>query len=679
MPKISLKIWLPFLIAGCLGRFPAQAESETGMAVTIAADHQPVRVQQIRWSSAPNNESLSRSYFMLTNPEGDDQAEFSFGAGFYRAAYVASMARGKPFKSLNVVLANSPETALSDNTAALAVGIIGLEAGASYPADTAVIGDLYPDGTLKGVSLIRERVEALLAANIKRIIVPALQVGITQHNGSLLLLDEIARKSQAVCIPAATLEEAALLLWPEMSFPGAGAGTAAVKAARADFLKPRVAKLVDLCHQEKTRTEDPQQIPADTWLPRKQLLQQAAINFETGLSASRAGRFFEAYEQLKLAQSQYRVARLRVSVDPKIALPALQKESRRLLAQFADFEKKKVPGDSLPSAFGYFQTSHAASLLRGRLLASENLIQKLSSASSPDAPKDLQKALANYAAAVEECRVQADFLADDDLFGQPGSLLVIAVKDENAQFLAQLSGRAFLDGGERFFYRMQRFPANQRPYLLYETGFYHQLVNLLDARSKDEYVLSLNQELRARRNANLQKVAFVPGSAYVPPEKVSARAGEITEEPHPLPALMMSLNQISNQALLEFQLADSEATFDDAAKMWSFRHGTDFLLLLEQAERQAEKSLRSVQRLEIPSQVPELLYQRARLLASLNSERHKLEALREFWRCTQLCRSGEILLHSVRAEPVLTVRRAIPVTPASSPEAEPEMAAPAIP
>jgi hypothetical protein len=141
----------------------------------------------------------------------------------------------------------------------------------------------------------------------------------------------------------------------------------------------------------------------------------------------------------------------------------------------------------------------------------------------------------------------------------------------------------------------------------------------------------------------------------------------------------MSLNQISNQALLEFQLADSEATFDDAAKMWSFRHGTDFLLLLEQAERQAEKSLRSVQRLEIPSQVPELLYQRARLLASLNSERHKLEALREFWRCTQLCRSGEILLHSVRAEPVLTVRRAIPVTPASSPEAEPEMAAPAIP
>lgn len=608
-----------------------------------------------------NDEVTSRNYFMLTDKEGHDLAETALGAGFYRAAYIASLVKAKPFIGMRLILQKSPPPALAESSAALAVGLMGLAEDRTIPGDCAIIGELYPDGTLKPVTHIRERVEALLTNGFKTIVIPALQVAVSQENGPLVVLEDLAKKRQATCVPASTLEEAARAIWPDMTFPllALTGNPKGYWLATPDFLRTRVAKLVEACQEESKQTKP---LPQDTLLPRIRLKEMALQNFEAGLSTARAGRFYEAYEQLRLALGQFRIARLNPPLVADKALPDLDSESKRLLQKFDDFDKKKVPSRSVPEAYAFLQTNHAISIMRGQLSGSQNLVKKLSAVRKGE-EKNLPRALASYAAAVEEAKTQADSIQDYELLGQSDSSMAIDKEDENAKFISQVASRAFLDGGERFFFRMQKFPEDQRAYLLYETGFYSQLATLLEARNKDEAIFSLNQEIRMRRTDNLQKTTFVPGAAYVPPEQAAAPPKDTGVEENPLPMLMAYVNQIADQALMEFQLTDSEANFEKETQTWQFHHGTDLLIVLDQASQRAETSLKLFRSLEIPSRVPDLIYQRARLLASMSSERAKLDALREYWRCSQACLASQVLFYSVPAQ-------------VAKPEAEPAETAP---
>ncbi|MES2309836.1 MAG: S16 family serine protease [Verrucomicrobiota bacterium] len=607
-----------------------------------------VQVEHLVFDGEMNRDPLSDHFFVLTNEEGKDVTENALGTGFYRALFTTSLVKGRPFKSFHVTLKTIPQANVSSNGAALAIGLLGLAEGAQIPSDVAVLGDLYPDGTLKPIDRIRERLEALLAAGVKRVIIPALQIGVMEQ-GSLVVLNDIAVKRQASCIPMSTLQDAAKTIWSSMNFPQPAAPQFVAYRVESNFLRAKVATLIQACNSEKEEKGKRMGKMGKRSAATESLYQSADENLETGISAAKTGKYFEAYEQLQTALSQYRVGAIGES-DRTYSLPQLQEESKKLIKQFEAFEQAKSLNASVSSAYGYFQTHHSLNLAKGQLLGSENLVRKLvTGRKEPDAAS-VQKALMAYAIAIEESRIQVRALQDYEILGQVEGAPEMERENENLRYITQLSGRAFMDGGEQFFYRMQKFPQELRPYLLYENGFYIQLTNLLEAKSKDEFIYSLDREIRTRRAENLETVSFTPGAGYIPPEEVSVTVKDDSKKPHPMPALMASLNQISDQALLEFQLTESDAQFDELSKTWQFHRGTDLIMVLDQASKQAELALQLFRESEMPSRVPELIFQRAQIMGSMKSERMKLVALREYWRCTQACFITQVLNYAPPAQ-----------------------------
>jgi hypothetical protein len=655
------------LVAATSGTHPLQA---SGIPLTRISGEQGVLVERLQMNRAPaemDASAVNLPRFYITDPEGNDLTAAVLGSGFYRAAFLATFSEGRPFLNLHIVLKSSADISAADNTAALAVALIALSNEKGIPENTAVLGDLYPDGTLKPVVRIKERMDALMGKGIRRFVVPSLQTAVILEDGSLLGLERYARSKKIECVPVSTLEEAARATLEGATQEMRQVESEPVAASPgSDYLESRVEQLIAACNKERQKFPKEGGFSSDFLLPRAALMQDAGQNYDAGVSASRAGRFYEAYEQLRLAYGQYRVAALNIDPNAPQTLQKLHEESGRLLDAFAAFEKEKKPSGSILEGYAFLQTSHALNLLRGRLQSAENVVRKLVMARAQPKDSDLQRAVAGYAAAIEEVRVQMDALKDYDALYRGEAPEILDKTDWRVQDLLRLANRSFLDGGERFFYLMQGFPKDLRPALLYEPGFYTQLVSFMEARSDDESVFSQTRAVKDRRSENLHEVAFIPGSAFVPPEQAGFYMARETEE-HPLPMLMEAINQISDQALLEFQFIDSEARFDYTTQTWQFRRGTDLALLLDQAGTRAETALREFAQLGIPSPVPELIYRRGRLLSKMTNERMKLEALREFWRCTQVCRASRVLDYAPSAVPVVEAVKEEAPQPAETP------------
>jgi hypothetical protein len=682
---IFLQILLILVFSSAsFGAEPAAAK-ESAPAPTLVALRQPfqtsvplviarqsdggveVRKVGLKWNPSPAA-SPEAVRISVQRQEGDGWQVVESQA--WIAAFSAAFVWQTPWQGAAWEIDHAPASDGSAVNAALAVAMIASASGTPFPADTVVIADLSPDGSLAPVPHMAARIEAAGAAGLKRIVIPAVERFEADSDGQRIDLAELAAKHGLACLPAATLAEAAGKILGARIAPDPQAG-------EAPPLDAAVFKQLDgecqaiLAGLEKEKADWPTDADRQAALPlwQRALWGEALVRFENGVAFLRAGKVYAARGEL--GETKALVFALTALSGSIPSTPELSAEATSLAADYrASLGRVSGHAEELQNGLVMAEMADWAGMVVADLDGAQNLVYQTSGRRSDALPEQREMARLQLAMAVKKAEAKRERIAS---FAALHKLLVarntVEVYDRAALWRPQLLP-AHLALGESFVLRLQKADAQLAQNLIYDARLTEQTRLLRDQKEEWDTLHNAAATLQPAVAADGQEVGFSPGAAYRPPRTdalPSLRPAAFSDTE----ATMRWVNDYTEMALLYDRYFQFGGSYNPREMAWSFDDRAVLSGMLQSADFAARRGIAAARETGVDPTILELIYERALALRDSRLDTARMEALRQFWRCNLLGATAWQLAAIPKAEGVLRAD----AKPAAKPEAPGAVAA----
>jgi len=580
------------------------------------------------------------------------------------AAFSAAFVWQTPWQGAAWEIDHAPVSDGSAVNAALAVAMIASASGTPFPADTAVIADLSPDGSLAPVPHMAARIEAAGTAGLKRIVIPAVERFEATPDGERIDLAELAAKHGLTLLPAATLAEAAGKILGSRIAPDPQAG-------EASPLDPAVYKQLDgecqaiLAGLEKEKAEWPTDADRQAALPlwQRALWGEALARFENGVAFLRAGKVYAARGELGETKALvFALTSLSGSIP---STPELSAEATSLAADYrAALGRVSGHAEELQNGLVMAEMADWAGMIVADLDGAQNLVYQTSGRRSDALPEQREMARLQLAMAVKKAEAKRERIAS---FAALHKLLVarntVEVYDRAALWRPQLLP-VHLALGESFVLRLQKADAQLAQNLIYDARLTEQTRLLRDQKEEWDTLHNAAATLQPAVAADGQDVGFSPGAAYRPPRTdalPSLRPAAFSDTE----ATMRWVNDYTEMALLYDRYFQFGGSYNPREMAWSFDDRAVLSGMLESADFAARRGIAAARETGVDPTILELIYERALALRDSRLDTARMESLRQFWRCNLLGATAWQLAAIPKAEGVLRAD----AKPAAKPEA----------
>lgn len=194
-------------------KFPAIVYNEKLKAAKV------VQIQ-LDWLPSPNGMQTA-SWVPLERKEATPSQ-------LWYCAWVCALELNEPWGGAQWNIIAPPTIEEEGTRGALAIGILSALANSPFPANTAVVAGLHPNGMLAPLRFIRPRLEAASSAGIKRVVLSKLQNVIVDTADSSPLMDFAGQLGLEIVFASDLREVAGLLLEKNLPHP-------AQPIAKADY------------------------------------------------------------------------------------------------------------------------------------------------------------------------------------------------------------------------------------------------------------------------------------------------------------------------------------------------------------------------------------------------------------------------------------------------------------
>lgn len=601
----------------------------------------------------------------ISNNGEDLLPEKIFGSGLYTAAYFACVTRGRPWLASSWQITELPKAEWSDHEASLALALIATAERKTLREDILILGRINPDRTLRNVDHIKERITAGLQQGLRVFVLPVSQTVIGEDEDMVNLASWI--KSQgAESYRAKMLSDLTVLLL-KSSKNGKGSAENPENNGEAD---PELnLNFKELLRTNNKQLAEPLIIPK--WLKSHELEIQgyravAAEHHRLGILAYKAGLTFSAFEQLRKCDARMvSIAALcKLTQAPELSL--YESRSEALLKDVQMLMKTKPDTDIVTMTSGkallFSETDDELSGLGDWVESTSNAVKKMKVTKSGADEGETTGTLLRWIYAIGSVDQELKTLTKS----RPA---LIASAEESTIFEAEwrvngfldLASLAYADLTESFFYRLPIHSDEAfRQELVQNASFVAILRNARENKMDNRaWYGGLTEDLIERRERNLIESQFVPGTGYAPQSNIiqedSKQAVEAGNK------LITLLNQYSRSIQTAYQMRSGKDIRISSA--FATEGQGELLRLQEIAQEQARRSISNLREMGIDSNVPSIIFYRAFVMAQSSREEMRIEALRQFWRCTLISDALSVLSFTPAASVAEPVKETTPDSP----------------
>jgi hypothetical protein len=629
-------------------------------------------------NAGPNDEAAS---FTLDLP-ADNPATSVFLTQLWNASLASALAWQQPWQGANWKILQTPATDGTGIDAALAVGMLATSARRAYPDKTAVVASLNPDGSLGPVTRLTDRLNALAAAGVTRVVISSLQRFDTDASGQVIDVVQYGAAHKLECLPIDDLVTATETVMndPLPPLPPASAAphySNQVTSYIADYARREQSSLLTYMKFA------PKEADLANYPPRLATIWHSVYtDLNDGQAAYRAGQVYVAYRLFSRAHAAMNGANMlasskRANFDVKASLA----ESDDLLNHLhlrmnpPSIDQGDLASALLVAEMADWAYDINASLEGAQLVTKQTFSQRTD---ATDAEKDRAREALLFA--IEQSKYllnEADFYTGlAPLVARDNPLPV----DENAARLlpqlipAQLAlARTFTDGIRQRANDL-RIGLLFDPQLVSYVGVLREVKADWDARQRKRENDAANAAanpppeppkapgtpastnaapVAVKLNSNLENSspAFDPGPTYRPPNTVVATTTQ-TKKVSDVARCLIWVNHDCEIAILDEKYLRLNGMIDPVTHEWRVKDRARLDALLQTAEVGARQGVGFAEKAEVDLSVLAMIYERASHLRIQTDDASALEALRNYWRCALLGNLSWQLAHSRKALPV---------------------------
>jgi hypothetical protein len=636
---------------------PSQSKFEQSIPIVVwtPVDTSP-RVVRARIAFLSSTFDSDDEIRIDLDPNSDARARELMRSQIWVAAMASSIASQEPWTRVHWYLEDIPLTDGLPSAAPLALGLISTYSKSSYPNDTVILGTLFPDTSIGPVTQINKRLEAAKAAGIKRAVISNLQ-HFEISNGSLINIASFSKSLGIEPIFVNTLTEIVEKVLKK-NFP-----------SRVEMHSPSIPPAVNAFLDQVCRNELSQiQISEKSWPnnPRessllssreKDLWDRVVKNYNAGLDAYRGGFLYVSYEKLRETNSLLQIVSY-VQHVPKSVF-----EIQSFLTQAVALRKKisslsnqsDLDQNELQSALVLAERNDWLFGLSSKIEGAQIFAQQAFSSRSQATPEDKDAALTGLIDSIQQVQFT---LKGIDFYSNLSKIIPrqhrTAVQSRIHTWLPQLLP-IYLAAGEFLPQGLQVFSNQSGEKLLRDSRLISQVQLLNDA--KTEWDRQQKTKLREREPPIQMdtKLGFIPGTAYVKSSTSSTTHEGEAVSLSDTARILTWVNQYCEVVALENKYLGPESFSN--SEQYVTKTETRALLqnMLQNAELGARSGIGLSDKAGIDSSILMLIYEKGFYLKENPDLDSRLEALREYWRCSLLGNiCWQLAFKTSRVDPTIT-------------------------
>ena len=594
----------------------------------------------LQWMAVPEEgstatNSLNFQFLDAATPE----AASTMRSYVWVPSLASAIAWQQPWRNAYWAIREPPVLDGPDNNLALGVGLIAAASHTLFPQDTAAIGTINPDNSIGAVTGLDQRLRAAAKGGIKHVVVPSVQRIYLSSANKWTSVESEAAKLGLKCSPVDSFEEAVVLILGKTLPPMPGpSGPIRHDPALFSFLNQRCERVQATLDSELNMWRRRVQLSKLDSVEAR-LLEQAVQLHEAGISAYRAGQPYYSREVLLEARAKLAAIAGWQAAGQNFDLPSLNEQAQLLRKAIADrmgmrpaFDREElVPAIIAAEQFDWLGR------LQARIEGAQILARQALAPNSDATEGDRTVARVRLVTAIHQTRLllqdqEADFyqaLAGNitQKTGRPA--------DGQAQFWTSAMVPTCLSAGEVLFRGLKDNADRFKETFVFDGRLASCARLLRDAKLWWEAQREWNQRQVLNRESASGRLGFTPGFGYQedmakstnpPPERnISATAD-----------CLSWINTLTEVDALRAKYLVMDGAFDSGSAQWLLRSDALLERMIQASEAGARRGIAFLNKLGVDPAPLRLIHERADGLRHSLDAVNRVEALRQYWRCSLL-------------------------------------------
>lgn len=554
------------------------------------------------------------------------------------SALASAIAWQEPWLAVKWTITEIPNGEASGNGAALAIALIASAAGVDYPQDTVVLGRLNPDGSLGAVPHAAVRLQTAAAAEMKKVILSNSQRFETSDQGEIINLPALAEKLGMECVLVDDLIEATEVVL-NGKFPTApsmqNSPRYPIKVLNALDLRCR-AEMSQLREESKVWPRATAQFTA--LKPQDQNLWKKVFeSYDQGLDAYRSGQLYLARRLMRQTQAYLAgIAEVRAVGDKFDFKNYYERGNAVRKKMFDRISKSSIDKNELQSALVLAEEGDWIYRLNTSVEGAQIIARQ---AFDPRSDANLQqKALAqtllvSAVAGAESQMKEASFY--EDVYSLLVSKDEVPIYNRAQVWLPQMQA-AQLSAADIFVADLKSRSSEFGENLLFDarlSGFERALRDDKITWEQQQHDREVAVEAK-NGQPKITKVGFTPGEGYVAPKPLAPppQVQSFSDA-----ALCLNwVNEYCEVAVLQEKYLRLGASFDSNMMEWNIKNSAELQGMLQVADLGARRGIIFAEKVGVDTSILDLIYEVASNLRLSEDSNLRLEALRQYWRCSLL-------------------------------------------
>jgi hypothetical protein len=616
---------------------PSRYAEQVITLIAMDANDQKAVAVKLRLAWKPTAIVTDEPLTFDLDPKADPRLTEMLRSQLWLSALAAGMILQQPWITAHWTVSEVPFIEGPAVGGGLGLGLIATATDTLLPQDTTIMGSLYPNGGIGPVSHITQRIEVAAAAGIKRLVLSNLQRFEVSKAGSFLNIQNFAKTHGIACTFVDHLSEATEQVL-HRTFPSIPETQKSLR-----YEGPLFTYLDSQCRKELDRL----QVGKTLW-PRKpeqlSLLQErdrelwgeVFKNYDLGLDAYRAGLVYVTHKRFQKANSLLNAISA-PSVEPDKYDFKEDLSRATLLRQkiAAHIDKPSIDQNELHAALMLAEESAWLYEINAQLEGSQILVRQAFGPRS-HATKEQKRLAANrLGPAIHQAEYllkNLEFYSELYTFSQPKRLLPVV--NRATSWLAQLTP-TFLASAEFLSQGLQLHSNEFRETLLFDPRLATLGRVLRDAHAAWEQQIERKiSQQRTQPVISTMEVGFVPGAGYAPP--TPPVPPPIVQNIGAAQRPLNWVNDFCEVAMLEQKYLGPGGVFEPHSLEWKSCNRAAVQSMLQVADVDARQGIAFAERIGMDSSALILIYENASFLRNAGDDLDKLEALKQFWRCSLL-------------------------------------------
>ncbi len=652
----------------------------------LLADQAPdgrVAAAVLQWMATPEDAATSTnslSFQFLDAPT--PQASETMRSYMWLPCLASAIAWQQPWRNAYWAVREPPPLDGPDNNLALGIGLIATASHTLFPQDIAAIGTINPDNSVGGVTGLDRRLRAAAKAGLKRVVVPAVQRVYQSNTNSWASVEEQASKLGLECLLVDSFEEAAaLVLGSALPKPPAPAGPIRHDPELFRFLTDRCQRVQRTLESElnmwRRRVQLSKLDPVEA-----RLLEQAVQFHEAGISAYRAGQPYYAREVLLEARAKLAAITGWQAAGQNFD-PAAQQEQAQLLRKAIADRMGMRPAfdrDQLLPALIVAEQLDWLGRLQARIEGAQVLAKQALAPNSDATEGHRAVARARLVTAIHETRLllqdqEADFYASmaATIAKNPGQ-----AQPGQAPFWTTAMIPTCLAAGEVLFRGLKDHADRFKETFVFDERLASSARLLRDTKLWWEARQEWSQRQVLNRESASGRLGFTPGFGYQEDPAGARHAPPVDRDMSPSADCLSWVNTLCEIEALRAKYLVMDGVFDTGSARWLLRSDALLERMIQSAEAGSRRGVGFLQKIGVNPAILQLIHERGDGMRHRIDADDRIEALRQYWRCSLL---GSLCWQLTLPAPepsvpaaesdATSVRRALPANDAAAPQAEP--------